>query len=178
MKKILLFLLPLLFIGCGTMTSTPTKKVESFMAAYQTLEDNVLEQLKKTADEETKFNDEQKKVYIELMKKHYQDLKYEIKDEVIDGDEATVVVEIEVTDYTKEMEKASKYLNEHKEELNDNNGEYDESLFMTYRLSEITKATDKVKYTLNIYLTKIDNELQINDLSNIDRMKIQGMYQY
>lgn len=178
MKKLLVFLLPLFFIGCGTVSSTPTKKVETFMASYQTLDDKVLEQLDETAASETKFNDDQKDEYIALMKKHYQDLTYEIKDEIIDGNEATVVVEIEVTDYSKAMEDAETYLNEHKEEFNDENDEYDESLFTTYRLNMLKDAKDKVKYTLNIYLTKVDNEWQINDLTNIDRMKIQGMYKY
>ena len=176
MKKIFLLLLPLLFIGCGTMTSTPTKKVESFLASYQTLDDDVITQLEDTADNETKFNDEQKKVYIDLMKKHYQDLKYEIKDETIDGDNAIVTVEIEVTDYTKVMDEAEKYLNDNKEEFNNANNEYDETLFTTYRLNKLKESNDKTKYTLNIYLTKNDNEWQINDLTNTDRMKIQGMY--
>ena len=176
MKKILMFLIPIFFIGCGTMSSTPTKKVETFMASYQTLDDKVIEQLEETANAETKFNDEQKREYIALMKQHYQDLTYKIKDEVIDGDEATVVVEIEVTDYTKAMDDAEVYLNEHKEEFNDDNNEYDETSFTTYRLNLLKEAKDKIKYTLNIYLTKVDNEWQINDLTNIDRMKIQGMY--
>lgn len=177
MKKLLVFLLPLFFIGCGTVSSTPTKKVESFMASYQTLDDPVVEQLEDTASAETKFNEEQKNDYIALMKRHYQDLTYEIKDEIIDGDEATVVVEIEVTDYSKKMTDAEKYLNEHKEEFTDQEGNYDESLFTAYRLNELKEAKDRVKYTLNIYLTKVDNEWRINDLTNTDRMKIQGMYQ-
>ncbi len=177
MKKLLVFLLPLLFIGCGTMMNTPTKKVESFMASYQTLDDKVVEQLKMTAEAETKFNKEQQEEYIKIMKNHYQNLNYVIKDEIIDGDEATVTVEIEVTDYTKALKEAEDYLNEHKEDFNNENGEYDETVFTTYRLDKLKEAQDKVKYTLNIYLTKVDNDWQINDLTNTDRMKIQGMYQ-
>ncbi len=177
MKKLLVFLLPFLFIGCGTVSSTPTKKVESFMASYQTLDDKVVEQLNTTADSETKFNKEQKEEYIKLMKNHYQNLTYEIKDEIIDGEEATVVVEIDVTDYSSAMRDAEDYLNEHKEEFNDENDEYDETLFTTYRLNKLKESKERVKYTLNIYLTKVDNEWQINDLTNTDRMKIQGMYQ-
>ena len=177
MKKLLVFLLPFLFIGCGTVSSTPTKKVESFMASYQTLDDKVVEQLNNTAEAEAKFDKEQKEEYIKLMKNHYQDLTYEIKDEIIDGDEATVVVEIDVTDYSKALEEAENYLNEHKEEFTLENGEYDEALFTTYRLNKLKEAKERTKYTLNIYLTKVDNEWQINDLTNTDRMKIQGMYQ-
>lgn len=177
MKKLILLILPFFFIGCGEMTSTPTKKVESFMSSYQTLDEKVIEQLDETATSETKFNETHQKEYKDIMKKHYQGLTYEIKDEIIDGNEATVVVEIEVTDYSKAMVEAEKYLNEHKEEFNDELGEYDEELFTTYRLNKMKDTKDKTKYTLNLYLTKVDNEWQLNDLTNTDLMKIQGMYQ-
>ena len=103
---------------------------------------------------------------------------FEIKDEVVDGDTATVTVEIEVTDYSKSLSDAEDYLNNNKAEFNDENDEYDESLFTTYRLDRLKESTDKVKYTLNIYLTKVDDEWQIDDLSETDRMKINGMYEY
>lgn len=180
MKKLVMMLfVPFLLVGCGQkMMNTPTKQVEMFFANYQSLDDSVVEQLNKVANEEELFNSTQRKDYVELMKKHYQDLKYEIKDEIIDGDTATVTVEIEVTDYSKTLEDAENYLNENKSEFNNDKNEYDESLFTTYRLEQIKKSTDKVKYTLNIYLTKVDNEWKIDDLSETDRMKINGMYEY
>lgn len=180
MKKIFLLLfLPFLLVGCGQKTmNTPTKKVEMFFANYQSLDDKVIEQLNDVANEEELFNTEQRESYIELMKKHYQGLTYEIKDEVVDGDTATVTVEIEVTDYSKSLSDAEDYLNNNKAEFNDENDEYDESLFTTYRLDRLKESTDKVKYTLNIYLTKVDDEWQIDDLSETDRMKINGMYEY
>ena len=178
MKKLLLLILPFLFVGCGEVSSTPTKKVEAFFASYQTLEEDVISDLDKLVDNETKFNDEQKRVYKELMKNHYQDLKYEIKDEIVDGDEATVVVEIEVKDYSKILDEAESYLNNNQDDFKNSDGSYDESLFTTYRLNEMQKVDETVKYTLDIYLTKIDTEWRINDLSNTDLMKIQGIYNY
>lgn len=180
MKKILLVLvLPFLLVGCGKdMMNTPTKKVEMFFANYQSLDDKVLEQLNETTDDEVLFNETNKKDYIDLMKKHYQNLKYEIKDEVIDGDSATVTVEIEVNDYSKILTDANKYLDEHPEEFNDSDSKYDESLFTTYRMNKLKDVEDTVKYTLYIHLTKIDKEWRMDDLTETDRMKINGMYGY
>lgn len=180
MRKILLILfLPFLLVGCGEKTmNTPTKRVEMFFANYQTLDDKVLEQLNDTADEEVLFNEKNKKDYIDLMKKHYQDLKYDIKDEVIDGDSATVTVEIEVKDYSKALKGANEYLNEHPDEFKGTSEKYDESLFTTYRMNQLKDIKDTVKYTLNVHLTKIDKEWRMDDLTEIDRMKINGMYEY
>ena len=89
MKKIALafsMLMIILMSGCGekTVLNTPTKKVEAFFANYQTLDDNVLAQLDETIDKDDTLTDEQKDEYRELMKKHYKNLKYDVKDEVID----------------------------------------------------------------------------------------------
>lgn len=184
MKKIGIFLLGLFMItgcSCGNTKltmDTPTKKVENFFSNYQTLNSDVLTQLDDVVSTKTDFTEEQRKEYKELMKKHYKNIKYEIKDEVIDGDNATVVVEIEVTDYSKIMTDADSYLNENPNEFNDEAGVYDISLFTKYRLEKLKEAKDTVKYTLNLTLTKIDDDWALDDLSDVDESKIHGMYVY
>ena len=111
------------------------------------------------------------------MKKHYQDLKYEIKDEVIDGDNAAVSVEIEVNDYSKILQDAENYRQEHEEEFQDENGEYDESKFIAYRLNAMKEANEKVKYTLDFTLTKdADGKWVLDNLTTADEQKINGTY--
>lgn len=183
MKKIawaFTMLMIVLMSGCGekTILDTPTKKVEAFFANYQTLDEDVLTQLDDTIDNDDTLSEDQKDEYRELMKKHYQNLKYDVKDEVINGDTATVTVEIEVTDYTKVMTDADKYLDENKDTFNDEEGNYDETLFTKYRLDKLKEAKDTVKYTLDMTLTKVDDEWQLDDISDIDEKKIHGMYEY
>ena len=184
MKKIGIFLLGLFFItGCSCCNTkltmdTPTKKVENFFSNYQTLNSTVLTQLDDVVSKETDFTEEQKEEYKKIIKDHYKDLKYEIKDEIIDGDNATVTVEIEVTDYSKIMTDADAYLTENPNEFNDAQGVYDVSLFTKYRLEKLKEAKDTVKYTLNLTLTKIDDDWALDALSDTDESKIHGMYVY
>lgn len=184
MKKIGAFLLALFFVtgcSCGNTKltmDTPTKKVETFLSNYQTLNSDVLTQLDEVVNKEENFTEEQKKDYKELIKKHYKNLTYEIKDEVIDGDNATVTVEIEVTDYSKIMTDADSYLQSHKDEFNNAEGIYDVNLFTKYRLEKLKEAKDKVKYTLNLTLTKVNDEWVMDKISDTDESKIHGMYVY
>lgn len=184
MKKIGSFLLALLFVtgcACGNTKltqTTPTKEVEAFFNNYQTLNNDVLTQLDDVVNNQEDFNDEQRDQYKELMKKHYKDLSYEIKDEKIDGDTATVTVEIEVTDYSKIMTDADAYLEANKDKFNNEEGIYDATLFTKYRLEQLKEANEKVKYTLDLTLTKINDDWVMDTLSDTDESKIQGMYIY
>lgn len=176
MKKIVLFLVMIfLFTGCeiGTdMSNTPTKRVEEYLNGYQALDDNILNDLD-TLITDLDYTVEQKNTYRDLMKNHYQNLKYEIKDETINGDKATVTAEIEVIDYSnilKEEPDQNAYLDE--------NGIYNVELFYDYQLNKMKESKEKVKYTVIFNLTKVDNEWAIDELDETTKEKIHGIYVY
>ncbi len=181
MKKIFISLLAVLALtGCSCSMNkltneTPKEVVEKYFSNYQTLSNDVLSQLDKVIDKEN-FVSTSKDDYRDIMKKHYKDLNYEIKDEIIDGNKATVVTEIEVYDYSQALKEANAYLNEHKEEFNNQDGIYDVNLFNTYRITKLKDIKDKVKYTLNLTLTKTDDKWVLDDISDIDESKIHGTY--
>lgn len=174
MKKILSILMLLVLItGCsiGTnMTNTPTKKVEAYLDSYQKLDDNVLNDLD-TLVENTEYSVEQKAKYKEIFKKHYSNLKYEIKDEKVDGDKAEVEVEVEVNDYSSIL---SEKINE--DDYKDENGNYDPIKYFDYQLDKLEKATEKTKYTIIFKLTKKDDNWVIDDLDETSMQKIHGIY--
>lgn len=174
MKRILSLLVLLLLIsGCSLgkdMTNTPTKQVEAYLDSYQKLDDNVLNDLD-TLVEDTEYNIEQKARYKEIMKKHYNNLDYEIKDEVIDGNNATVDVEIEVRDYSTIL---SEEIN--KDDYLGEDGTYDASKYYDAQLTKLESATQTVKYTITFNLTKKDNEWVIDDLDSTSMEKIHGIY--
>ena len=124
MKKIIALLSILLLVGCGDLSNTPTKQTEAFFKKYQTLDNAVLSDLNDVLANDTTLTDSQKEEYRDIMKKHYQNLTYEVKEAIENGDEATVKTEIVVTDFNKALDEANSYLLEHPEEFNDEFGNY------------------------------------------------------
>lgn len=166
-KKIILFALPILLVlvAC-TMANTPTSKVEDLFTKYQTLDDDIDDGIESILDEQNLSNT-RKDRYRKILENQYQNLTYQVKDEIIDGNTATVIVEIEVLDLKKTISDLV----------------YDSTIYETKeiydeeKLNRLEAAKDKVKYTLDLTLTKDDDdEWTLDALSNEDIKKIQGMY--
>lgn len=180
MKKIIFIGISMLVLltGCNNFNNTPTKQVEMMLADYQTLNEDVLDDLDKVVEDETALQGEQKEIYRDLMKKHYKGLIYDVKNEKIDGDEAIVTVEIDVMDYTKTMLSANNYLSEHPEEFQNADGKLDEKKFMDYRLKKLKETKDRVKYTLEVRVTKKNDKWIVDNLTEEQEQKLHGIYQY
>lgn len=191
------FILLLVIVGCSNNMSTPTNKVEEFLGKYQSMDEDVLKQLDQVIKDDDTMNDDQKDKYKALMEKQYQNLSYKIENEDIEGNSATVDVEIEVLDYATTASKAQEYYNEHKEEIeekyNDKKEDNDNSLenagddvlqaveesvaYINYKLEELETANDTVTYDMTFYLTKEDGEWILQDISDLDRKKLHGLYE-
>lgn len=217
MKKLILcfscILAIILLSGCS-LSNTPTKKVENFLDNYKNQDESVLTQLKDMVDMDTLMDDDQKTTYSDIMKKQYQDLTYDIKNETIDGDTATVTAEIEVYDYYKINKEAEDYYNSNPDEFkattgtlndvteaaedvvegakgavegaidgakngaNNNTTTTGDSKYVEYRLNKLKDAKDRVKYTIDFTLTKINDVWTLNDIDDIARQKIHGLYEH
>ncbi len=180
-KTFYVFILLTLFTAaCSVkeMANTPIKQTEIFLNKYQTLDQNVLDDLNRVVAKETQFNTEQRERYKDIMKNHYRNLVYTIKDEEINGDRAVVTVEIEVIDYSTHLRESEIYLAENPDEFQNEFGEYDIIKYSDYRLKRLKEAKDKVKYTLDINLTKDDDNWNVEQISTIDEEKIHGIYVY
>ena len=180
MKKILMiltvFVSVILLSGC-TMDNTPTKKVENFLNNYRNLDNSVTSQMDKMINTDNLMSADQKTAYGDVLKRQYQDLTYTIKDERIDGDNATVTAEIEVYDFYKVQTEANKYKTTHESEFMTDN-KFDEEKFMEYKLKQMMNTAERVEYTIDISLTKKDNEWTINELDKTTLEKIHGTYNY
>ncbi len=122
MKKILICCLLLFSLASCSFSNTPTGKVEKYLNEYNSLSDNVLQDIEIKAANET-ISKENKENYIKALKRQYQDLKYEIKDESIDGDKATVTVKITVYDFYKVNKNVNDYVQQNNEKFLDANGQ-------------------------------------------------------
>ena len=202
MKKKLIVFLSLLIMfmtGCGNDMNTPTGKVEEFLGKYQSMDSDVLTQLDNVISNDDTMDDTQKNDYKSLMEKQYQNMSYKIKDEEIDGDKASVLVELEVFDYAGSIAESRDYYSEHRDEFDDdemgndgadtdNDGMDEEgeivggavdtiSSFITYKIKQLMDVTDKKKYEITFYLNKIEGEWVMEDITDVDRQKIHGLFE-
>lgn len=165
-------------VGCSCVKKTAKGAVEDFLNQYRNLSSNVISDMDEVIKNEN-LSDEQKEVYRDVLKKQYQDLKYEITSEEYDGDKAKVEAKITVYDLYKVQKEASEYMVAHSDEFNNDEGNYDNSLFMDYKLNAMQKATDTVEYTISFDVTKDDNgNYKVTDLSQASLEKIHGIYDY
>lgn len=229
MKKFIVALMVIFMTACTLGKAvTPRQKVSEFLDKYKNENADIISQLDETISTEVTDEDHRSR-YKTLMVNQYKNMEYEIKDEIIEEDNAVVEVEVIVYDYASAVKNANTYLNENIDEFkrevketanevknavenaaedikegiedatdnddedNDNNNnnnntntttndngtgttDYDETKFMDYKLSLMEKVSDKVTYTIEFTLTKVNDEWQLDSLSNSDIEKLHGIY--
>lgn len=179
-KNILVIMLLGLIIitGCDNLMNTPSKKVENLLNKYQKNDEVVLKQLGDTLLSDTILSVSEKEEYKKLMQRQYSDLMFTIKNEAIDGKTAVVEVEIEVYDYNKAIVESENYLLANQGEFQDETGNVDTTKYNDYKLKAIGNMKNRITYTINFTLSKVDDEWLVDDLTETERMKIHGLYAY
>lgn len=173
-KILLLFGLLLLGVGC-TLGNTPKSKVTELLKRYNNHSEGIKIELGDYLDA-LDLDEDSLEGYREVYLRQYSDLEYEIKDEHIDGDTAIVTVEIKVYDYYGAENDINDYIGMNQEEFYGDDGEYDPDLALKHRIDELGKASEKVTYTIDFTLTKINNNWTVDTLTNEQLEKIHGTY--
>lgn len=165
MKKIyLLIIVCLMLVGCA-MGNSPTSRVEDLFTKYQKLDEDISMGIDNVVNQQD-LTEDHKERYRKLLERQYKNLSYEIKDELVDGDNATVLVEIEVVDYKKAIS-----------DLTFDSDNYTKESYDEEKLGRLEKAQDKVKYTLEVKVKKDnDGNWKVEALTQEQIKKIQGMY--
>jgi len=175
MKKILAVLSIIILTGCTLdISNTPTKKVEEYLNKFQILDEEVLNELDDVINEK-KLDNENKEEYREIIKKQYKDMQYTIKEESIDGDEATVTAQIIVKDFTKIINDAEIYKRENMNEFYENNT-YNDNLYKKYLIDKLKDAKERVTYTLEFTLHKENTKWKLDPITEEIEDKILGIY--
>ena len=164
MKKIIIPILVFLFlVGCTATKATPKSAVEDMLKKYQSKDDIVMRQLDDVINSDSTYNDNLKSEYKKAIERQYTDLTYDIKDDEINGDNATVTVEIEVYDYSN--------TNSIDPTLDKEQDEYNLSV-----IKSMQKTKERIKYTLDLTVTKDGDEWKVDNLTDTERKKIHGLY--
>lgn len=147
-----------MFTGCKvnlSVDNTPKKQVENYLYNYQSISNEVIQDLELTVEKQNNFTESQKEKYKEIMKNNFKNLSYTVKDEVVNGDKSTVEVEIIVSDFYSVMNKNN---------IDD-------------MLDSMENTKEKVKYTLYFNVEKDENnKWKVHDLDEIEEEKILGVY--
>lgn len=175
MKKILLVISIFLLFGCSNMS--PKDKVEKYLSNYIALGDEVLSQIDTTAENEN-LSDQNKKIYKEVLKRQYKNLKYKIKNETINGKDAKVEVEISVYDLYDSFKKSNEYIENNTELFYEEDNIFKQDDAEEYRLSEMLKVEDTVDYLITFNLIKEDDSWVLKEPSKEILEKIHGIYNY
>ena len=176
LKYILVISIVILLAGCDSLSNTPTRKVEIMFSKFQTLDEKVLTDLDSSIKEDGSLSVEQVKEYKEIMKDQYSNLTYVIKGERIDGVDAVVEAEITVKDFGRNLKKAEEYRKKNMDKFSID-GTYSPDLFTNYKLDVLKKTKETVTYTLDISLSKKEDIWEIDTLKNIDKDKINGVFE-
>ena len=146
MKKIKYILLILLLSACS-LNNTPTSKIEELLGKYQSLNKEIIINTNDLAI--TGKEEEIKKI----IKTQYKNMTYEIKEEKIDGEKATVTVEIEVLNY-KDI------INNSKEDIT----------------KKLKNTKSKITYTIDFTLTKNKDKWKVDELTEEQKNKLLGIF--
>ena len=174
MKKLLIFLFLLFMVSGCANNNTPKGEVQKLFSNYNNLSSDLLIQLDSVMKSEN-LSEEQMVKYKKVLKRQYEDLKYKINEEVISNDNAIVSAEIEVYNLIKVINDAEDYLKEKKEEFYKGE-ELDNEKFWDYKLDKMLKTNERINYTIDFSLTKLDGKWILDELLETDRQKIHGLY--
>lgn len=151
-----------LLMGCA-IDNTPVAQVEDLLGSYQRVDDNIsIDPYMLTYSDSLDSDIEER--YKKVIRKQYQNMSYEIKDDSVDGDTAVVKVEVKALDFKSIIEKYnySDY----------SNSEYDKIL-----VEGLEEVKEKVVYTIDFTLSKNSSgEWQVDDLTTDMNHKLLGIY--
>ena len=157
------------------MMGTPTLKVSEYLSQFNSLDELVIQDMETTIQEENLSTDNMT-IYRNVLQRQYQDLKYDIVEESINGDNAVVIAKITVYDLHTSKQNSETYMNEHQDEFLNTDNMFDQEGYMKYRLENMLATKDTVSHNISFNLNKKDNECVLDNIDRATLEKIHGLY--
>ena len=149
-----------LLTGCS-LNNSPTSKVEELLGKYQGLDQSITYNYLDLSSD-VLISEDIENDYVDVIKKQYRNMSYEVKDENIDGDMATVTVQVEVIDYKK-------VINEYDIDRNDD--------IHKEIIDKLNGVKEKVNYTIDFTVVKDkDGNWNLGNLTEEIQQKVLGIY--
>ncbi len=169
---LLIALLSILLLNRKTSDNKqPKELVKEYMEKYKKLDKSVVQEI------EFPFQDNlsniQKERYEGIIKFKYEQIEYSIVDgeeTAINDNDAVIAVRINTVDINAAYEKATTYIENHKDEFESLSDEIE------YKLDTISKYKLKEDYQILFHLYKKGEEWKLAELSKADVNKIKGLY--
>ena len=142
--------------GCN-LNNNPTSKVEELLGKYQGLDKEITYDYTSLTNDSS-LSKELIEKYEDVIKKQYRNMTYEVKEETIDGNTATITTEIEVINYKKILEDSK------------------ESNHETI-IKELNHTKNKTTYTIDFTVTKTKKgKWTIDPITEEQKLKLLGIY--
>lgn len=177
MKKYISIVITMILLCACSMSITPSIKVSEYLNNFNSLNEDVIEDMESAIIEENMTTDN-RSIYRDVLKRQYKDLKYDIVEEAIDGNNAVVKVKVTVYDLYNSKIESENYMNEHQDEFLNADNIFDEISYMKYRLERMLDVKDTITHDISFNLTKINDEWVIDDIDRVTLEKIHGLYNY
>ena len=174
-KYLLIFASIFILTGCLGLMG-PSEKIEAMLDKYIKNDSSIIKELEDYLDLQ-ELSDEEKARYEAIIKKEYAQIKYEIKNETIEDNNATVEVALSVIDLYGASTIAENYLLDNPTKFY-TDGIYDTHKFIDYKLGIMEKYTETKDYTIYLNLSRHDDIWYIEEPDEETLEKIHGIYNY
>ena len=174
--KLVILSICIAFLSGCILLMGPSEKVDAMLSKYVNCDKTIIDELDDRLNEQ-ELNSEEKERYKNIIKKEYSQMKYEIKEEKIENDFATVTVDIKVIDLYGASLKALDYLYSNPSKFY-TDGVYDSHKFIDYKLNVMEHYEETKDYTIDIALSRHNDIWYIEELSEDALLKIHGIYNY
>ena len=161
----------LLLKGKGGDNKKPKQIVKEYMEKYKKLDKSVCDDIVYPFGDELSYI--QKERYEGIIKFKYERISYYFVEEegtIVNENDAVIFVKVTSVDIKAAYEKATTYIDTHKEEFETVDDEVE------YKLDVISKYDLTEEYLISFNLFKKDGEWKMAELSKSDLDKIKGLF--